>query len=93
MARLSYHVAPRYTAGSPAMVNQAIAECVIAQERSCYQHALDGVYGPDAQHDAEAQGLAGIVWTTIEQRSALIRHDLMTDVVTQQRIGRNGSLS
>lgn len=93
MAILHYHVAPRYTAGSPAMVDQATAERVMAQERSCYAHALEGVYGIDEQHAASVRGLADIVWTTIERRATLIRHDLLTDAASQQRIRRDGTLA
>ena len=92
MPRMSYNVAPRYTPGSPAMVAQHIAERVIEQEQDGYRHALEGIYGVDAQRVAQTQGLAGIVWTTTERRNALIKSDLITGVVTSQRIKRDGTL-
>jgi hypothetical protein len=92
MARTYYDVAPRYTAGSPAMVDQRTAERVMNQERDGYNRALEGLYGADEQHVAQTLGLAGIVWTVTEQRNELFKRDLLTDVVTSQRIGRDGSL-
>jgi hypothetical protein len=86
MPKTYYHVAPRYTAGSPAQVSREIAERVILQEQDGYQRALEGVYGAEDQQKAETLGLTGIVYTTTEIRNRWIRHDLLTDVTTTQRI-------
>jgi hypothetical protein len=91
MPKTHYHVAPRYTPGSPAQVSQAIAERVM--EREGYARALEGVYGADDQRTAHEQGLAGIVYTTTEVRSRWIKHDLLTGLITSQRIKRDGSIA
>lgn len=93
MPTLRYNVAPRYSAGSPAMVDQTTAERVMAQERCCHRRALTGIYCADQQRIAETQGLADIVWTTLERGATLYRHDLLTDVTTQRRIRRDGTLA
>lgn len=93
MPQTYYHVAPRYTAGSPAQVSREIAERVVLQEQDGYQRALEGVYGAEDQRKAETLGLAGIVYTTTEIRSKWIKHDLITDELTSQRIRRDGSIA
>ena len=52
-------VAPRYTAGSPAQVDLATAECVKRAELRAYDDAL--AEGGDVRDAALALGLAGIV--------------------------------
>lgn len=93
MAKLYHNVAPRYSAGSPAQVDQRTAERVAVQEREGYQRALEGFYGEEAQREAEALGLAGIVWTSHEVGSKLNKRDVLTGTATQQRIDRHGGLS
>jgi hypothetical protein len=88
-----YHVAPRFTAGSPAMVDQATAERVAEQERQGYEHALTGAYGEADKAAAMARGLAWIAWTTLETRSRLIKTDMLTGATTTHRIGRDGTVS
>jgi hypothetical protein len=90
---LRYNVAPRYTAGSPAQVDQQTADRVVIQERQGYQRALEGVYGTETQTEAEKLGLAWIVWTSTEVRSSLFKHDLLTNQITEQRIARTGQLA
>ena len=75
------------------MVDQHIAERVIKQEQNGYRHALEGIYGADDQHLAQTRGLADIVWTTLERRNVLLKEDLLTGVITSQRIKRDGSLA
>ena len=73
-----FNVAPRYSPGSPALVSQAIAERVAADEVDFYRAVLEGVYGPDEVARAQQLGLDGIVEERVE------RHDgeLVRDVIT-----------
>jgi hypothetical protein len=63
MATRWYQVAPRYTSGSPALVDARLARHVAAAERAAHARALTGLYGDAAREEAEHCGLAGIVWS------------------------------
>lgn len=58
---MRYELIPRYSGGSPAVVDERTAESVVRDERRGYQIALEGVYGDDAAKAAKANGLEGIV--------------------------------
>lgn len=73
-----YHVAPRYTPGSPAQVDREIAELVASDECEAYQHALQGRYGKDQQTRAQKEGLRGVVELRVEQRKSWKVTDLCT---------------
>lgn len=73
-----YNVAPRYTAGSPGLVDKATAEHVAKQERAGYENARKGRYGPELQDKALLRGLAGIVEYRIECPTGWGIHDLIT---------------
>lgn len=88
MKDVHYRFHPRYTAGSPgnwtsATVTAGLFDRLIAEERSAYEHYLEGVYGEPAQKAATAVGLAGIAETRIEAGRGKLRgwqvHDLITD--------------
>jgi hypothetical protein len=89
--RQSYNLAPRYTAGSPALVyDRALAERVAGEEKDAYQRHLEGIYGEDAKARAEEQGLRGIV----EQRKVFAHHFLALDMITgEQRDSRKSSVA
>lgn len=61
MTNLHYNVAPRYSAGSPAMVDERTALRVAEDEKDAFEAALCGVYGEAAMEEALALGLGGIV--------------------------------
>jgi hypothetical protein len=77
--RIAYHVAPRYSCGSPAQVDEKIARRVIEDEKEAFQAHLEGVYGPEAQHLAQQRGLSRIVYSTLEKRNKQFVKDEMTD--------------
>lgn len=63
---IRYHVKPRYTSGSPAVVDSTTASRLIQQERDSYERMIAGVYGEDKKAQAIKLGLGGIVedrWT------------------------------
>lgn len=72
-----FTVRPRYSAGSPAMVSEAIALRVACQEREGYEAALSGIYGVPARERARRDGLAGIVLELVERRNAWHVYDLL----------------
>lgn len=79
MPFLSYHVAPRYTAGSPASFsNDEVAKQVMEEELSAYARVMTGRYGADDQQSARRLGLSGIV--TVSQVFANYR--IVTDMIT-----------
>ena len=79
--RYYYNVRPRYTAGSPAMVDEATARRVAEQEKDAYEAALEGVYGEEDQRKAKALGLRGI---TERVREAMGRFWEVTDLITDE---------
>jgi hypothetical protein len=76
-----YNVAPRYTAGSPALVDYTTAMQVAKEEARAYPHCLDGTYGPELQARAKELGLHGIV----ESRTNYAHHYLAEDLITGRR--------
>jgi hypothetical protein len=78
MTHISYNVAPRYSAGSPAAVDHDTALRVAADELAAYTRAIEGAYGEEACTRATALGLSGIV----EQREIHAHHYIATDLMT-----------
>lgn len=56
-----YNVAPRYTGGSPGLVDRGTAERVALDESRSYDGALTGVYGEADERVARQLGLRGVV--------------------------------
>lgn len=79
-----YDVAPRYTAGSPALVSNAQARQLAVWELEGHQRALGGAYGPDEQTRATKLGLAGIVERKVEKG----RHWEVFDLITGESFVR-----
>lgn len=83
---LRFHVAPRYSGGSPALVNEKTALRVAAQEKESYEHALDGTYGEAQMWRARVLGLAGIAYAAFEKGAGRKfrwhRWDLITSTYT-----------
>jgi hypothetical protein len=87
--RVSYHVAPRYTPGSPALVDFGIAKRVAWQEAETHQRLLTGVYD-DAEADrATKLGLAGISYAMDERAECWIVTDLITGQMYIRMFDRN----
>lgn len=79
-----FNVRPRYTPGSPAMVNSEVAMRVAMEERSSYESAIKGSYGEDKQTKALAVGMRGIVerWTEYATRWRIV--DMITGDETER---------
>jgi hypothetical protein len=86
---MHYNVKPRYTPGSPAMVDERIARRVVQQERQAYEDALSGAWGEKERQTAEKLGLEGIVEEVREKSGALHVLDLITG---SKRIRKNSKL-
>lgn len=74
-----WNVAPRYTSGSPAMVDEATARRVAEQEQAAVAAIMLGMCGPEEKARAERLGLEGIVWSCSGR--------IMIDVITGTRRG------
>lgn len=75
------NVVPRYTPGSPALVDRETALRVVEQERAAYARVLTGAYGEEDKRRAERLGLEGIVYgyNTRERGNPRVRlHDYLT---------------
>jgi hypothetical protein len=83
-----YHVEPRYTAGSGAMVPEAIARRVAAGEKSAVEYVLKGYEGEKAQALAERLGLRGIAEERIETGSGKSHGWKVHDLCTGERFFR-----
>jgi hypothetical protein len=78
MRTVYWNVAPRYTAGSPAMVDEVTARLVAKQEKHAIIGVLEGSCGEELRKQAEQLGLAGIVWSSMELGKATVIIDLLT---------------
>ena len=82
MKKPQFHVRPRYSCGSPAMVSEAIALRVAEDEIRCHSQALEGAYGPMLKMRAEALGLSEISYTLTESGSGRNFRWLLHDLIT-----------
>lgn len=73
-----YHVAPRYSSGSPAMVSEEVATQVARDEREAWDRYVEGVYGDREKDRAEFDGKQGIVYSSAEKRGQIHISDLIT---------------
>lgn len=73
-----YNVAPRYSPGSPALVDRETAKKVALDEEDAYFFAMEGRYGAEKQQRAETEGLKGIVEALVETRKGWDILDLLT---------------
>lgn len=76
--RTHFHVAPRYTPGSPACVDEGLALRVAREEARAIRYYLWGYYGPENQKLAETVGLAGVAECRTETRKGWQVIDLCT---------------
>jgi hypothetical protein len=83
-----YHVAPRYTPGSPALVDEPTALQVAAEECSSYEYHLQGRHGELEQLRAQQLGLANIVEKRIEVRDGWAVEDLITQETFTKKVPR-----
>ena len=86
-----FNVAPRYTPGSPALVDEGIAVRVALQERSSIVHVLDGMEGEKNQKRAERLGLRGIVEYRVFRGSGKKEGWEVTDLCTGEKLFRLSS--
>jgi len=83
MASVTFNVAPRYSPGSPAQVDERTARRVAEDEKHGYGRSLAGVYGLKEQQRAEQLGNAGIVEARWEQArpSGWLVQDMLTSEI------------
>lgn len=74
-----YHVAPRYSAGSPALVSEFIANRVAEQEKRGHEQALSGAWGDREKLRAERLGLRGVAELREETKKGWLIFDLCTE--------------
>lgn len=80
-----FNVAPRYTPGSPALVDEATALKVAREEKDAYEYVLKGYGGVADQRKAQApkaqapNALALIVFEMRERPKGWVVHDMITD--------------
>lgn len=75
----TYNVAPRYTPGSPAQVDERTARKVVVEERRGYIIALSGAHGEAERATAMRPfALNGIVEQRLEYTDGWVISDLMT---------------
>ena len=82
-----FNVAPRYTCGSPAMVDEDTARRVALQERDGHERTLTGVYGDEEVERAHRLGLNGIAEIFYETKKNWHIHDLITGEVRTREFG------
>lgn len=85
MPRVFFHVAPRYTAGSPALVDEVTARQVAAEEQRAYERYLTGAYGVEERTTAETKGVERIAYATEDKGN--VRY--ITDLISGRRFRMN----
>lgn len=73
-----FYLVPRYTSGSPAMVDIREACHVADGERKAYVNNLTGVFGDELKSLALTKGLGGIAYARWERGGKVWRLDLLT---------------
>lgn len=86
MSKPYFNVAPRYTPGSPAMVDERTARRVAQEEQNGYDQVLTGIYGEEEVRRAKKLGLAGIVEQRIERTSRKLWQ--VEDLITGEKFER-----
>ena len=81
-----FDVRPRYTPGSPGLVDEATAQRVAKEERESYEHALTGIVGDAEKARAEKLGLRGIVQWKQEKGSGKKQGWDVVDLVTGENL-------
>lgn len=83
-----FYVSPRYSPGSPALVDCRTASRVAADELEFYyEHALSGLEGPAAQERARKLGLRGIIEAQRDRSEGIQVYDvLMNETFWRGRI-------
>lgn len=77
-----YNVRPRYTSGSPAMVDAQTAARVAKQEKAAYEDALSGDLGAELKERAEREGLKGIAERVMrEERQNRVNGFVVYDLI------------
>ena len=79
---LTYNVAPRWSAGSPAQVGEQTAREVVRDERAAHERALEGAYGPERA--ARAADLPYALRGIVEQRHEHADGWLVIDLLTHE---------
>ena len=90
MRSVSYwNVRPRYTPGSPALVDCRTATKVAKDEKEFYEYALSGTWGEKEKARAEAEGLRGIAEHVIyEKRENRVNGFVVRDLITGEEYWR-----
>lgn len=73
-----FYLAPRYTPGSPALVDIGTCCHVGAEEVEAHEWTLDGTYGSQLQAKAQAEGVVNIAYARWEKGAKVYRLDLLT---------------
>lgn len=73
-----FNLVPRYTSGSPAMVDLGEACRVADHEKEAHANHLSGVFGDECRRMAETKGLHGIAYARWEKGGKVWRLDLLT---------------
>ena len=83
------NVRPRYTPGSPAMVDLRTASKVAKDEKEFYEYALSGTWGAKEKERAEREGLAGIAEQVLfEKRERRTNGFIVRDLITGEEYWR-----
>jgi hypothetical protein len=83
------YVRPRYSAGSPSMVTDDTALRVADDEKSDYEHILEGIEGEASQNRAKILGLRGIAYVMAEKGSGKNFRWLIQDLITGELLSRH----
>lgn len=88
---IAYHIRPRYTPGSPAMIDRVAAVRLAQEEAQAYQEALSWSGNPD-YNKAVVQGSSWIVWISWEARGNYHRKCLITGETWKIKLNPTGGI-
>ncbi len=74
----SFYIRPRYTSGSPAMLDLYECAMVAAQEEEACAQSMTGMYGDERKAFALKHGLSWIAYARWFAGKTAMRHDLIT---------------
>jgi hypothetical protein len=80
-----FDVRPKFTGGSPAMVDQNTAMRVLGQELSAFRYTKEGIYGEDKAAEALRRGAGNIVIKWSEKGGKIFVQDLLTGETTARK--------
>jgi hypothetical protein len=80
----AFHVAPSYSGGSPARVDEDTAIRVAVDEAIAYERHIAGIHGEENKARAQKHGLSNVVYFRWFRENKTFRYDLLTQALIEE---------